>query len=212
MRARYKLSSLLALATLGFAPLSLRADVITFSSGQHNLFSSMYTANPLTLTDGLFSYTAAVGQLQQRPNMTPGIEGHVGAPAGGVLEVFRGDIPGALFAFDSVQISKFGFRSSVDVDVTGYRNGVQQGVDHFLTASTANQVTTATALGLSGVLIDDLQIFLNSDIAPDPGGGSSVVAQNLTLTPAAVPEPSTLPLVLVGLVAIAVARRQRARR
>jgi hypothetical protein len=203
MRVRQGLVTLLVVAGLELTPVSLRADILTFSSGRHLLFSSMFTSNPITLTEGLFSYRAAVGQLQQ--NTSPGIEGYTGAPAGGILDVFRSDVPGALFTFDSVQISQFGFKHSVEVDVTGYRNGVQQGVDIFFTSSTVNQVTTVTASGLSGVLIDDLQIYLNSDIAPSPGGGSSVVAGNLTLAPAAVPEPASFVLVIAGLVGVSIA-------
>lgn len=108
------------------------------------------------------------------------------------LMVVRSDRP---FTFDQVDLQQFN-SGAVPIVFEGYLGGALQGTDSLATSAVSLVHTTVASSNLNGVSIDELRVTLDASSGPFRWEG----IDNVVLT--SVPEPSSLVLVGLGLIAL----------
>lgn len=160
-------------------PTFVVADIITFAgpNGEIGIGSPQ--------TEGDFTYEAISGTLWRsdaRGNPAPSLEGRSGA-GGGVASFIRFD--GGLFTFDQVDIAQTGFGATAIV-FEGFLGGASQGMDSLITAPGTQFFESRSSVNLAGKAIDQLRVTLDATLT----AWESI--DNLTLSSASVPEPSSM--------------------
>jgi hypothetical protein len=190
------------------------ANKISFETASVRAFTGPVTE------DG-FTYSKLSGALLINPLLVgnPGKDAEGTISGGGVLKIVSAT--GGDFNFNALDFSAFDFSGtgSQPLKVEGFVDGSSVGVDQYTLANTKvfnpkyDNWTTEAASVLAGKSLSELDITLNASIA---GSGSlfneGIDNVVLTLEQAAVPEPSSLTLLGVGLVGASYIRLRQRRR
>jgi hypothetical protein len=190
------------------------ANKITFETASVGAFTGPVTE------DG-FTYSKLSGALLINPLLVgnPGKDAEGTISGGGVLKIVSatsGD-----FNFNALDFSAFDFSGtgSQTLQVEGFLGGSSVGVDQYTLANTQifnpkyDNWTTEFASVLSGKSLSELDITLNAS-----GAGSGALfnesIDNVVLTPepAAIPEPSGLTLLGIGVAGASYIRLRQRRR
>jgi PEP-CTERM motif len=190
------------------------ANKITFETAPVGAFTGPVTE------DG-FTYSKLNGALLINPSLpgNPGKDAEGTISGGGVLKIVLAG--GGNFDFNALDFSAFDFSGtgSQTLKVEGFLAGSSVGVDQYTLANTKvfnpkyDNWTTEAASVLVGESISELDVTLNANIT---GSGSlfNESIDNVVLTPAqavVVPEPSSLTLLGIAVVAASSARLRRRR-
>jgi hypothetical protein len=188
------------------------ANTITFDTANLGIFAGSVTENG-------FTYSKVSGGLFVSQSGNPGrdLEG-LSTVGGGMVKIVSAT--GGDFNFNALDFSAFDLSGtgSQTLKVEGFLDGSSVGADQYTLANTKvfnpkyDNWTTEAASLLAGKSISELDITLNASIS---GSGSlfNESIDNLVLTPdlAAIPEPSSLAIIAVVVVASSVRLRQRRR-
>jgi hypothetical protein len=192
-------AAIAAIVANALAP-SAFADVITFETAPFGFF----TGGPVT--ENGFTYSLLSGGLFVGGEGNPGREMEGGANAGGgVLKIVLAG--GGDFKFNDIDFAAFeqDGAGSQTLNVKGLLAASTVGTEMYTLANTNIQPyanwTTEAASVLAGKTISELDITLNAGINGFRNGFLEAI-DNVVLTPAAIPEPSTIVLLATGLLGL----------
>ena len=197
-------ASALALPTL--------ANTITFETANVGAFTGPVTENG-------FTYSKSSGGLVVNTTGNPGndLEG-LSTVGGGVLKIISSG--GGDFNFNTLDFAAFNIlgTGSQTLKVEGFLGGSSVGIDQYTLANTKvfnpkyDNWTTEVASALTGKSLSELDITLNASTA-NSGSLFNENIDNVVLTPlqVVVPEPSSLALLGVAVMAASCVRLRRRR-
>ena len=179
------------------------ADLITFETAPFNGFAGPVTENG-------FTYSKLSGFLFVAGNGNPGrdMEGGING-GGGVLKIVSAT--GGNFIFNGLDFAAQALSGtqSQTLQVEGFLGGAPVGTDQYTLPSKNSPLnwTAETASVLAGITVSELDIPLQGGVNPE--FDEDIDNVSLTSLAAAVPEPASLTLLLMGLASLAMVVRLR---